>query len=114
MHLFAVGKTDVLTSENSMHGCILKPNMGSSVVPVPNCNTFSNVIGFLLPPFKKCSIYNEVVAKKRGRRTAAINLSIQVALNHIAISTTGLQKLFLGSNIPAPSTSSMQHSANVV
>ncbi|XP_071171005.1 uncharacterized protein [Mytilus edulis] len=30
------------------------------------------------------------------------------------MSTTGLQKLFLGSNIPAPSTSSMQHSANVV
>ncbi|VDI14341.1 Hypothetical predicted protein [Mytilus galloprovincialis] len=60
------------------------------------------------------NLYNEVIAKKRGRRTAAINLSIQVALNHIAISTTGLQKLFLGSNIPAPSTSSMQHSANVV
>ncbi|CAC5417794.1 unnamed protein product [Mytilus coruscus] len=60
------------------------------------------------------NLYNEVVAKKGGRRTAAINLSIQVALNHIAISTTGLQKLFLGSNIPAPSTSSMQHSANVV
>ncbi|CAC5417881.1 unnamed protein product [Mytilus coruscus] len=63
---------------------------------------------------KMFNLYNEVVAKKRGRRTAAINLSIQVALNHIAISTTGLQKLFLGSNIPAPSTSSMQHSANVV
>ncbi|CAG2242056.1 unnamed protein product [Mytilus edulis] len=60
------------------------------------------------------NLYNEVIAKKRGRRTAAINLSIQVALNHIAISTTGLQKLFLGSNIPAPSTSSLQHSANVV
>ncbi|CAG2218227.1 unnamed protein product [Mytilus edulis] len=52
---------------------------------------------------------------KRGRRKAAINLSIQVSLiNHIAISTTGLQKLYLGSNIPAHSTSSMQHSANVV
>ncbi|CAG2251505.1 unnamed protein product [Mytilus edulis] len=63
---------------------------------------------------KMFNLYNEVIAKKRGRRTAAINLSIQVALNHIAISTTGLQKLFLGSNIPAPSTSSMQHSANVV
>ncbi|VDH93073.1 Hypothetical predicted protein [Mytilus galloprovincialis] len=63
---------------------------------------------------KMFNLYNGVIAKKRGRRTAAINLSIQVALNHIAISTTGLQKLFLGSNIPAPSTSSMQHSANVV
>ncbi|CAC5417818.1 unnamed protein product [Mytilus coruscus] len=60
------------------------------------------------------NLYNEVVAKKRGRRTAAINLSIQVALKHIAISTTGLQNVFLGSNIPAPSTSSLQHSANVV
>ncbi|CAG2251503.1 CTRB [Mytilus edulis] len=61
---------------------------------------------------KMFNLYNEVIAKKRGRRTAAINLSIQVALNHIAISTTGLQKLFLGSNIPAPSTSSMQHFAD--
>ena len=63
---------------------------------------------------KMFNLYNEVVSNKRGRRTAAINLAIQVALSHIAISTTGLQKLFMGSNIPAPSTSGMQHSANLV
>lgn len=59
-------------------------------------------------------LYKEVVAKKRGRQTAAVNLYIKVALNHIAISTTGLQKLFLGSNIPVPPTTIKQHSAYVV
>lgn len=34
--------------------------------------------------------------------------------NHKAISTTGIQKLFLGSHLSAPSTSSMQQCVHVV
>lgn len=64
MHVFAVGKKDVSTSENSMLGCILNPNMGSSVVPVTNCNTFSNVIGFLLPPLYDLEVLEKHITKK--------------------------------------------------
>lgn len=51
---------------------------------------------------------------KRGPKTAAPNLGLQVASMHTGSSGTAINRLLLGANIPAPSRSSMQATANKV
>lgn len=63
---------------------------------------------------KMYNMYDEIVTNKKGRKAATINQGLQVALHHTPISTTGFRKVCLGSNIPAPSVSGMQHAANKV
>ena len=57
-------------------------------------------------------LYKEVESKRRGPKQAAANLALQSGLAHTSISGTGLTKLMLATNTPAPSMSGMQKSAN--
>jgi hypothetical protein len=59
-------------------------------------------------------LYTEVETNQRGSKRATCNYGVQVGLAHTAISNTGLAKVLLASNTPAPSLSSMQASANTV
>ena len=59
-------------------------------------------------------MYDEVNRGRRGRRSTAPNLALQVGLTHTPMANTGLQTLFHAANIPAPSTSSLQTLANDV
>lgn len=59
-------------------------------------------------------LYNEVNTGKRGRKPAAPNYGVQVGLSHTSISNTSLSNILLASNIPPPSTSSLQKNSNTV
>ena len=61
---------------------------------------------------KRHNLYAEVETNKRGPKPAAINYGIQVGLAHTSSSGTGLRKVLLSANTPAPSKSSMQVTAN--
>jgi hypothetical protein len=62
----------------------------------------------------KMKLYNEVTTTSRGRKAASINYGLQVGLSHTAISNTGMSNVLLAMNIPSPSLSAMQKSANKV
>ena len=57
-------------------------------------------------------LYKEVESKRCGPKQGAANLALQSGLAHTSISGTGLTKLMLATNTPAPSMSGMQKSAN--
>lgn len=63
---------------------------------------------------KMFNLYEEVASVKRGRRAAKINLGLQVGLHHTPISTASYRKICMASNIPPPSVSGMQHTANAI
>ncbi|CAC5424017.1 unnamed protein product [Mytilus coruscus] len=63
---------------------------------------------------KMFNLYEEVASIKRGRRAAKINLGLQVGLHHTPISTASYRKICMASNIPPPSVSGMQHTANAI
>jgi hypothetical protein len=63
---------------------------------------------------KLTKLYDEVSKHGRGQRSAAPNLGIQVGLTHSSISTTQFRHILQSANIPPPSSSSMQASANRV
>ena len=58
------------------------------------------------------NIYKEVESTKRGPKTATANLGIQVGCAHTGISNTGLGRILLAANTPAPAKNSMQKTAN--
>ena len=60
------------------------------------------------------NLYSEVQSAKPGAKTVGLNIGIQVGLSHTSISNSGLDALLLAMNIPSPSFSSMQNSANKV
>ncbi|CAC5361371.1 unnamed protein product [Mytilus coruscus] len=60
------------------------------------------------------NLYEEVASIKRGRRAAKINLGLQVGLHHTPISTKSYRKICMASNIPPPTVSGMQHTANAI
>ena len=51
---------------------------------------------------------------KPGAKTVGLNIGVQVGLSNTSISNSGLNALLLPMNIPSPSFSSMQNSANKV
>jgi len=61
-------------------------------------------------------LYEEVVEDQvtRGRKAAAPNVALQVGLSHSMIGNTALRNILLATNIPAPSRSTMQRTANKV
>ncbi|CAC5422347.1 unnamed protein product [Mytilus coruscus] len=63
---------------------------------------------------RKFKLYEEVQTKKPGRKAAKINVSAQAALSQTPLGYTGLMKIVLGCNMPAPSTSGLQKRANKV
>ncbi|XP_076113401.1 uncharacterized protein LOC143081050 [Mytilus galloprovincialis] len=63
---------------------------------------------------RKFKLYEEVQTKKPGRKTAKINVSAQAALSQTPLGYTGLRKIVLGCNMPAPSASGLQKRANKV
>ncbi|CAC5390801.1 unnamed protein product [Mytilus coruscus] len=63
---------------------------------------------------RKFKLYEEVQTKKPGRKAAKINVSAQAALSQTPLGYTGLRKIVLGCNMPAPSTSGLQKRANKV
>lgn len=60
------------------------------------------------------NLYEEEERNERGRKSAKINIGLQIGLSHTPISTASFQKLCLSCNIPSPSTSGMQQTANKV
>ncbi|CAG2226741.1 unnamed protein product [Mytilus edulis] len=52
--------------------------------------------------------------QKPGRKAAKINVSAQAALSQTPLGYTGLRKIVLGCNMPAPSASGLQKRANKV
>ncbi|CAC5390791.1 unnamed protein product [Mytilus coruscus] len=63
---------------------------------------------------RKFKLYEEVQNQKPGRKAAKINVSAQAALSQTPLGYTGLRKIVLGCNMPAPSTSGLQKRANKV
>lgn len=63
---------------------------------------------------KLFNLFDDVEWTHKGRNAAKINIGLQIGLTHTPISTSSFQKLCLSCNIPCPSTSGMQHTANVV
>ena len=57
------------------------------------------------------NLYKEVDSGKRGRKAASANVGLNVALTQTPIGPNSIRRLCLGSNIPAPSRSSMYTSA---
>lgn len=60
------------------------------------------------------NIYAEVSTRRPGAKSATANLGLNIALTQTPIGTAGMRKLFLGSNIPAPSERGMQKCATKV
>ena len=63
---------------------------------------------------QRYNLYNEVPLTRRGPKVASCNYGVQVGLAHTSVSNTGLSKILLSANTPAPSLSSMQAAANRV
>ena len=59
-------------------------------------------------------LYKDVESKRRGPKAASANLGAQVGMAHTGVSNTGLCRILLSTNTPAPSKTSMQASANKV
>ncbi|CAG2209081.1 unnamed protein product [Mytilus edulis] len=64
--------------------------------------------------WRKFKLYEEVQTKKPGRKAAKINVSAQAALSQTPLGYTGLRKIVLGCNMPAPSASGLQKRVNKV
>ena len=58
------------------------------------------------------NLYTEVETSRRGPKAASPNIAAQVSLSHTGMSNTGLSRLLLGKNTPAPSRSSVQATTN--
>ncbi|CAC5424093.1 unnamed protein product [Mytilus coruscus] len=63
---------------------------------------------------KKFKLYEEVQTKIPGKKAAKINISAQGALRQTPLGYTGLRKIVLGSNMPAPTAQGLQKRANKV
>ena len=63
---------------------------------------------------KKAKLYEEVETKGRGRKAAKPNVGLQVGLSNSSIASTGFCDILMHTNIPIPSTSGMQKTANQV
>lgn len=63
---------------------------------------------------KLYKLYDEIPSSGRGRRAAVPNRSLQVGLSHSSMTISGLRTVLLSMNVPAPSYSGMQVSANKV
>ena len=59
-------------------------------------------------------LYDEVPSDRPGPKAATCNYGAQVGMAHTSVSNTGLAKILLAANTPAPSLSSMQAAANKV
>ena len=53
-------------------------------------------------------------SNSRGRKAASINHGMQVGLSQVSMGNAGLRKVLLSGNIPAPSSSGMQYTANKI
>ena len=60
------------------------------------------------------NMYQDVGKRQRGAKTAAPNLALQVGLQDSAIGNDKMRQIFAATDIPPPSRSSMQNSANNV
>lgn len=63
---------------------------------------------------EKQKIYDEVFDGKPGRKSATINLGLQVGLSKQGVSNTGLREVLASANIVPPCGSSLQKAANKV
>lgn len=59
-------------------------------------------------------LYKKLKTSKPGPKPADINYSLQVGLSHAGMSNTGMARVILASNTPAPSLRHMQRTANKV
>lgn len=59
-------------------------------------------------------LYTEVKTNRPGPNPAAVNLGLQAGLAHTSLSATGIVKLLLATNTPAPNLSSLQKAANKI
>ena len=59
-------------------------------------------------------LYKDVENRNRGPKTASANHGAQVGMAHTGVSNTGLCKILLATDTPAPAKSSMQAAANRV
>ena len=57
-------------------------------------------------------LYKEVESPSRGPNAATLNVGSQVGMTHTSIAATGLSKILYSANIPAPTRSAFQKSAN--
>ncbi|CAG2211396.1 unnamed protein product [Mytilus edulis] len=64
--------------------------------------------------WRKFKLSEEVQTSKPGRKAAKINVSAQAALSQTPLGYTGVRKIVLGCNMPAPSASGLQKRANKV
>ena len=62
----------------------------------------------------RMKIFNEVNTGLRGRKSATVNIGLQVGLSKQGISNTGMRQVLAATNIIPPSASAMQKSANRV
>ena len=60
------------------------------------------------------NLYEDVDSGKPRRKAASVNVGLIVALTQITIGPSSIRRLYLGSNIPAPSRSSMNTNAGKV
>lgn len=63
---------------------------------------------------QRYKLYSEVGEGKRGKKSAAPNLSIHTALSQTPVGYTSFRKMLLSTNTPAPSNSGLLKSANKV
>lgn len=59
-------------------------------------------------------LYEEIKTKGRGRRSATANVGLNIALTQTPIGFASVRKIFIGANIPPPSTKGLQTCANKV
>ena len=59
-------------------------------------------------------LYEEVPSTGRGRRAAVPNVGVHIGLSHASLSMAGLRTVMMAMDVPPPSQSGMQKSANRV
>ena len=62
----------------------------------------------------RMKIFSEVNTGLRGRKSATVNMGLQVGLSEQGISNTGMRQVLAATNVIPPSASAMQKSANRV
>ena len=57
---------------------------------------------------------NEIDTGKRGRKSAEINMMVQIGMTQTSISATSFNKILLSAGLDAPSVPGLQKSANKI
>ena len=65
---------------------------------------------------RRCTynLYEEIKTGKPGRKPATANVGLNIGLSNTPIGPSNVRKIFLSTNIPAPSRRGLQKCANAV